>query len=129
MKLLIDTHLLIWAADDSQSLPAVARDLMENPENTPIFSVASLWEIGIKGSLGRPDFQVDSRVLRRGLLDAGYEELSIQAAHAFEVITLPPLHKDPFDRILIGQAVAEGIILLTHDDQIRQYDVAPIRYV
>ncbi|HKT98924.1 MAG TPA: type II toxin-antitoxin system VapC family toxin [Paraburkholderia sp.] len=129
MKLLLDTHLLIWVAADHPSLPDEARAVIEDEDNTLYFSVASMWEIVIKSGLGRDDFQVDARVLRRNLLDAGYEELSIESQHAFEVATLPPLHRDPFDRLLIGQAIAEGIVLLTHNDQIRRYDFAPVRYV
>jgi PIN domain nuclease of toxin-antitoxin system len=129
VKLLLDTHLLIWAAADHPSLPDEARTAIEDADNTLYFSVASIWEIVIKSALGRDDFQVDARVLRRNLLDAGYEELSIEAQHAFQVAALPPLHKDPFDRLLVGQAMAEGIVLLTHDDQIKQYNFAPVRYV
>jgi PIN domain nuclease of toxin-antitoxin system len=129
VKLLLDTHLLIWAAADHPDLPVAAREAIEDPGYTLYFSVASLWEIIIKSSLGRDDFQVDARVLRRSLLDAGYEELSIEAAHTFEVARLPPIHRDPFDRLLVAQAIAEGIVLLTHDDQIRRYDFAPVRYV
>lgn len=129
MKLLLDTHLLIWAAADDPALPDPARSVIEDLDNTLYFSVASMWEIVIKSALGRQDFQLDVRVLRRNLLDAGYEELSIEAKHAFEVVSLPPIRKDPFDRLLVGQAIAEGIMLLTHDDQIRQYDFAPIRYI
>jgi PIN domain nuclease of toxin-antitoxin system len=129
MKVLLDTHLLLWAASDDPSLSAEARATIEDPTVTPYFSVASMWEIVIKRSLGRPDFQVDASVLRRSLLDASYEELSIEAHHTFEVAGLPPHHRDPFDRLLIAQAVVEGIVLLTHDEQIRKYDLAPIRYV
>lgn len=129
MKLLLDTHLLLWAAADHSALPAEVRTAIEDEPSTLYFSVASLWEIDIKRALGRDDFQVDARVLRRGLLDAGYEELSVEASHVLEVASLPPLHRDPFDRLLIGQAIAEGIVLWTHDEQIRRYDVAPIRYV
>jgi PIN domain nuclease of toxin-antitoxin system len=129
MKLLLDTHLLIWVAADHPTLSDEARAVIEDTDNTLYFSVASMWEIIIKSALGREDFQVDARVLRRSLLDAGYEELSIESQHAFEVATLPPLHRDPFDRLLLGQAIAEGIVLLTHDDQIKRYDFAPVRYV
>ncbi|MEX3985382.1 type II toxin-antitoxin system VapC family toxin [Paraburkholderia sp. EG287A] len=129
MKLLLDTHLLIWAAADHPTLSDEARAVIEDMDNTLYFSVASMWEIVIKSALGREDFQVDARVLRRSLLDAGYEELSIESQHAFEVATLPPLHRDPFDRLLLGQAIAEGIVLLTHDDQIKRYGFAPVRYV
>ncbi|HXZ09105.1 MAG TPA: type II toxin-antitoxin system VapC family toxin [Paraburkholderia sp.] len=129
MRLLLDTHLLIWVAADHPTLSDEARAVIEDTDNRLHFSVASMWEIVIKSALGREDFQVDARVLRRSLLDAGYEELSIESQHAFEVATLPLLHRDPFDRLLLGQAIAEGIVLLTHDDQIKRYDFAPIRYV
>lgn len=129
MKLLLDTHILLWAADDNPALSREARDVIEDADNTLYFSVASIWEVVIKKALGREDFQVDARVLRRNLLDAGYEELSIEASHVIEVSRLPPLHNDPFDRILIGQATAEGIVLLTHDTRIRQYNLAPVRFV
>lgn len=129
MKLLLDTHLLIWAGLDDEALPREARTVIEDLGNTLFFSVASVWEIVIKSALGREDFQIDARVFRRNLLDQGYEELSIEAPHVFEIQRLPLLHKDPFDRLLIGQAIAEGIVLMTHDDLIRQYDFAPIRYV
>jgi PIN domain nuclease of toxin-antitoxin system len=129
MKLLLDTHLLIWVAADHPALPDEARTVVEDEDNTLYFSVASIWEVVIKSTLGREDFQVDARVLRRSLLDAGYEELSIESQHAFEVGRLAPIHRDPFDRLLIAQAIVEGIVLLTHDDQIKRYDLAPVRYV
>lgn len=129
MKLLLDTHILLWAAGDNPALSAEARDVIQDTDNTLYFSVASVWEIVIKKALGREDFQVDARVLRRNLLDVGFEELSINARHALEVAQLPPLHKDAFDRILIAQAMVEGIVLLTHDTNIKQYDFAPVRFV
>ena len=129
MKVLLDTHLLLWAASDDPNLSDEARTIIEDPVVTPYFSVASMWEIVIKRSLGRSDFQVDASVLRRSLLDAGYEELSIEAHHAFEVAGLPRHHRDPFDRLLVAQAIVEGIVLLTHDEQIRRYDLAPVRFV
>jgi PIN domain nuclease of toxin-antitoxin system len=129
VKLLLDTHVLIWTGNDDPALSEQARALIEDPNNTLYFSVASIWEIVIKHSLGRDDFRVDARVLRTNLLDAGYEELPIEAPHAFEIERLPPLHRDAFDRLLIGQALAEGIVLLTHDERVRQYHFAPVRYV
>lgn len=128
MKLLVDTHLLLWAAGQPESLPDPARSLMENPENALLFSAASLWEIAIKRSLGRSDFRVDPRVLRRGLIDNGYGELPISSEHAVIVDNLPPIHKDPFDRILIAQAMIEGIVLLTADSVVAQYP-GPVRLV
>ncbi len=126
MKLLLDTHLLIWAAAAIEHVPAGARAFMEAPENSLYFSVASLWEIAIKHSLNRPDFQVDARILRHGLIDNGYHELAIFSAHAVATDMLPPIHKDPFDRLLIAQACVEGITLLTDDATVAKYP-GPIR--
>jgi len=128
VKLLLDTHLLLWAAGDPDRLPAAARGLLDDPRNEPIFSAASLWEVAIKHRLGRADFRVDARLLRRGLLDNGYGELPITSAHAVALDTLPPIHKDPFDRILVAQSIVEGITLLTADALVAQYP-APIRKV
>lgn len=121
MRLLLDTHLLLWAAGKPNRLPAAARRLMGDPGNILVFSAASLWEIAIKRKLGRNDFQADPRLLRRGLIDNGYEELPIGSNHAIAVDDLPPLHKDPFDRILIAQAIVEGILLLTADPFLAEY--------
>lgn len=128
MKLLLDTHVLLWAAGSPDQLPHDARALMEDPDNALVFSPASLWEIVIKRSLGRADFQVDARVLRRGLLDNSYMELPITSEHTVFIDSLPPIHKDPFDRILIAQATVEGITLVTSDALIAQYP-GPIRVV
>lgn len=128
MKLLPDTHLLLWLANGSPELPAAAQDLMGNIDNDVVFSVASLWEVAIKFALGRPEFQVDPRVLRRGLLDNGYAELTITARHALATVALPFIHKDPFDRLLVAQATVEGITLLTVDATLLRYP-GPIRRV
>ena len=128
MKLLLDTHLLLWAAGEPHRLSPVARTLLEDPANDLLFSAASLWEISIKHQLGRADFRADPRLLRRGLRDNGYGELPIASAHAVALDTLPPLHKDPFDRILIAQAMVEGILLLTADPLVARYP-GPIRPV
>lgn len=128
MKWLLDTHLLLWAAGNPDRLSKQARALLEVPEHELLFSAASLWEITIKRGLGRADFQVDPRLLRRGLLDNGYNELPITSEHAVVVDALPPLHKDPFDRLLIAQALVEGITLLTADEVVAQYP-GPIRKI
>jgi len=128
VKLLLDTHLLLWAAGDPSRLSAVARALIEGPENELFFSAVSLWEISIKRGLGRSDFQVDPRVLRRGLLDNGYSELPVNSEHAVAIEGLPPIHKDPFDRMLVAQATVEGITLLTVAPLISQYP-GPVRGV
>jgi PIN domain nuclease of toxin-antitoxin system len=121
VKLLLDTHLLIWAADGIERVPPGARALMADPENELLFSVASIWEVAIKRGLNRPDFQVDARLLRRGLIDNGYCELPILSEHAVAIDTLPSIHKDPFDRMLIAQAMVEGITLLTDDATVARY--------
>jgi len=121
MKLLLDTHLLIWAAEGIERVPTGARVLMADPENELLFSVASIWEVAIKRGLNRPDFQVDARLLRRGLIDNGYCELPILSEHAVAINFLPPIHKDPFDRLLIAQAMVEGITLLTDDATVALY--------
>ena len=121
MKLLLDTHLLLWAAGRPEKLSATAREIIENPENELFFSAASLWEVAIKAGLGSSDFRVNPRLLRRGLLDNGYGEVPVTSMHAVALESLPPIHKDPFDRILIAQAQAEGIVLLTSDDAVSQY--------
>jgi PIN domain nuclease of toxin-antitoxin system len=126
MKLLLDTHLLLWAAGEPERLSPAARKLLNNPDNELLFSAASLWEIAIKHGLGRDDFQVDARLLRRGLLDNGYLDLPITSEHAVAVDSLPPIHKDPFDRILIAQVISEGISLLTVDPIVAKYP-GPIR--
>jgi PIN domain nuclease of toxin-antitoxin system len=128
MKFLLDTHLLLWAAGNPDRLPAAARRLLDDLQNELIFSSASLWEVAIKRGLGRADFRVDARLLRRGLLDYGYGELPITSEHAVALDSLPSIHKDPFDRILIAQSMVEGITLLTADPLVAQYP-APIRMV
>ena len=128
MKLLLDTHLLLWASGAPDQLSAEVRALLDAPENELFFSAASLWEIAIKRGLARDDFQVDTRLLRRGLLDNGYSELPIGSEHAVELESLPTIHKDPFDRMLVAQAMVEGITLLTSDALVAQYP-GPIRKV
>ena len=128
MRLLLDTHLLLWAAEEPSRLSDAARKLMNNGGNDLMFSAASFWEIAIKRGLGRNDFRMDPRLLRRGLLDNDYTELQVGSDHAIAIESLPLLHKDPFDRILIAQAMVEGITLLTADPLIAQY-AGPIRRV
>ena len=121
MKLLLDTQLLLWAAGEPKKLSLKARRLITDTENELMFSAASVWEVAIKRTLGRADFQVDTRLFRRGLLDNGYVELPIFSAHAVAVEALPPKHKDPFDRLLVAQSLVEGIVLLTSDATVAQY--------
>jgi len=128
VKLLLDTQILLWAAGQPDRLSAAARKLLNNPRNELLFSAASLWEIAIKSSLGRKDFSVEPRLLRRGLLDNGYTELPVTSEHAVGIDALPPVHKDPFDRLLLAQALSEGVILVTGDAQLARYP-GPVRKV
>lgn len=121
MKLLLDTHLLIWASEGIERVPKGARALMADMSNELVFSAASIWEVTIKVGLNRSDFRVDARMLRRGLLDNGYTELPIRSEHGLAIETLPLIHKDPFDRLLIAQSIVEGITLLTNDALLAQY--------
>jgi PIN domain nuclease of toxin-antitoxin system len=109
-------------------LPLGARRAIDNARNQLMFSAASLWEIAIKSGLGRADFRADARLLRRGLLDNGYDELAITSEHAVAIANLPPIHKDPFDRMLVAQSAIEGILLLTTDPIVAQYP-GPVRKV
>ena len=128
MKLLLDTQILLWAAGQPERLSAAARRLLNNPRNELLFSAASLWEIAIKNTLGRDDFRVEPRLLRRGLADNGYVELPVTGQHAVSIDGLPPLHKDPFDRLLLAQALTEGMTLVTGDAQLARYP-GPVRKV
>jgi PIN domain nuclease of toxin-antitoxin system len=128
VKLLLDTQLVLWAAGQPEKLSGEARSLLEAADNELLFSAASIWEITIKNGLGRKDFRVEPRVLRRGLLDNGYLELPITSQHAVSVDGLPALHRDPFDRLLVAQAQSEGIMLITADAQVAQYP-GPVRQV
>jgi len=128
VKLLLDTQILLWAAGQPERLTPAARKLLDNPRHELLFSAASLWEIAIKKTLGRKDFHVEPRVLRRGLLDNGYAELPVTSQHAVNIDALPPLHKNPFDRLLLAQAFSEGVTLVTSDAQLARYH-GPVRKV
>lgn len=119
MKLLIDTHLLLWAAQDS--LPKKAIRYFEDEDNELFFSSASIWEIIIKKGLNRKDFQIDTTAFYYGLLNNDYTEIEVSSRHALLVADLPKIHKDPFDRILAAQAIAEEAYLLTQDETLSQY--------
>jgi PIN domain nuclease of toxin-antitoxin system len=126
--LLLDTHLLLWASGPLERLSDAATQLIADPDNALYFSVVNLWEITIKHGLGRGDFQVDPRILRRELLENGYAELTITSDHAIAVGLLPRIHQDPFDRILVAQATVEAITLLTSDPVVARYP-GPVRAV
>ena len=128
MKFLLDTHIFLWAAYEPDRLSAKAIALLNDSDHELLFSAASIWEIAIKNGLGREDFKVDARLLRRGLLDNDYGELAITSEHTVFLENLPPIHKDPFDRILVAQAMVEGITLLTADSIVAKYP-GPIQLV
>ncbi len=128
MLLLLDTHILLWAAYEPHKLGTSTRERLKDPSNVLIFSAASMWEIAIKSGLGRKDFAVDPGVLRRGLLENDYRELEISGSHATAVSGLPPVHQDPFDRILVAQAKTEGITLLTADSKVAAYG-SPVQLI
>ena len=121
MRLLLDTHLLLWSVAASRRLPAEAREALTDVENAVLYSAASIWEIAIKSTLGRRDFRVSLPHLLRALARTGFAELPVSAAHAARVASLPDLHKDPFDRLLVAQAFAEPLVLLTNDAQLGGY--------
>ncbi len=128
MRYLLDTQLALWAYFHPKRLSAQALRLLQDSANTLVFSVANVWEVAIKRGLGRSSFQVDPGNLRTKMLQDGWEELAILGPHAMMVGSLPPIHKDPFDRVLIAQAMVEGITLLTVDATIARYP-GPIRKV
>lgn len=126
MRVLADSHILAWFAEDDRKLTGEMRSILEDADNTPFFSSASIWELTIKRALKREGFNIEPRVLHRALLDNGFQELAVNSRHAFALEALPPIHKDPFDRILIAQAVSEGMLLLTSDETIARYN-GPIK--
>jgi PIN domain nuclease of toxin-antitoxin system len=128
VNLLIDTHYLLWSAFKPDRIPAAARAMLLDRGNALWFSVASVWEVAVKRALDRPSFRVEAAVLRAGLLANGYHELAIEGRHVTALAALPPLHGDPFDRMLIAQAVTEGMVLLTADRQVGAYG-GPVRLV
>ena len=128
MKLLLDTHVLLWAGSLTGRLKSAARRLLNDPENDLVFSAASLWELVVKNAIGRDTFRLDVRAFRRTLVDNGYTELQITCEHALAVGSLPPIHRDPFDRLLVAQAIVEGITLVTADPVLAKYP-APVHRI
>ena len=128
MNVLLDTHLLLWTAFAPERLAPAAVEVIDDAAHALFFSPVSLWEVVIKNALGRADFSVDPHMLRRGLHENEYRELSIESRHVLAVAHLPPLHRDPFDRLLVAQASSEGFILLTADATLAGY-AGPVRMV
>jgi PIN domain nuclease of toxin-antitoxin system len=126
MRLLLDTHVLLWAVASSRRLSREARRLIEDPENDVFYSAASLWEIAIKSGLRRSDFRVDLEALRAALPETGLAEIPVRALHAVGVAKLPRIHHDPFDRMLVAQALTEPLVLVSNDAVLAKYP-APLR--
>ena len=118
---LLDTHLVLWAAFEPERLSSKATKLLRSRSAPLAFSLATLWEVAIKTSIGRPGFSVDARQLHKALLDEGFTELAIQARHIVRVAALPWVHRDPFDRLLVAQAMEERLTLLTADAALKGY--------
>ncbi len=125
--MLLDTHVALWAITDSPKLSLPARELILAPSTSVWVSVATLWEIAIKHALGRGDMPVSSQDALRYFLQSGYRILSIDAEHALCVESLPSHHQDPFDRILVAQALTEPMRLITHDAQLALYSDSVIK--
>ena len=123
MRLLLDTHLLLWAAANSKRLSREARELLEDAGNDVYYNAASIWEIAIKSSLRRKDFRIQLPQLLSALPEMGLIELPITAVHAAGVSSVPPIHRDPFDRLLLAQSLTEPLVLLTNDALLERYRV------
>jgi PIN domain nuclease of toxin-antitoxin system len=118
MRLLIDTHIFLWAMSGDKQLTKKAEAIMLSAE-TVFVSAASIWEIGIKSGIGKLDADVNELVAR--MEEAGFRELPVTAVHAAAVCDLPDIHRDPFDRLLVAQAITEPLRLLTDDDIVGKY--------
>jgi PIN domain nuclease of toxin-antitoxin system len=121
MRVLLDTHILLWAVAMSSRLPEQARVLLEDATNQIYCSAASLWEIAIKAELRRADFQVELPALRGVLPEMAIEEMPVTGRHTEKLLELPPIHKDPFDRMLVAQSMTEPLFLLTNDAVLARY--------
>lgn len=121
MRLLLDTNLLLWALATPERLDAATRAALEDPANEVLFSAASLWEIAIKASLDRSDFAFDPEQILRAALDTGFVELPVRSSAAIRVAELPPHHRDPFDRLLVAQAISEPLRFYTADPLLPPY--------
>jgi len=128
MRFLLDTHILLWGLTTPERLSSRARKLFGDNANEFVFSSVNMWEIAVKRALGRPDFLTEAATARRQLLVSGFFELAMTSEHAIFAASLPQIHKDPFDRLLVSQATVEGIVLLTSDRIVTEYP-GPIQKV
>jgi PIN domain nuclease of toxin-antitoxin system len=120
-RFLVDTQILIWLADRTEQLPDPVVEILQDGEHELHFSLVSIWETSIKFGLGRPEFTIHPRQLRDGLLTFGFKELLMTPQHVIAVASLPHIHRDPFDRLLVAQAQTEGLTLMTTDKKLAQY--------
>ncbi|WP_137158044.1 type II toxin-antitoxin system VapC family toxin [Rhizobium sp. FKL33] len=127
MNYLVDTNVLIWMSMQSSRLSEEITGILESPDNTIWFSAISILEVAIKQSLKKADFNVDPSRLRVALIAEGYHELPVTGAHAVRVLDLPLIHRDPFDRLLVAQALCEDLIVMTADHAIADYPVQNLR--
>jgi len=121
MKLLLDTHIALWAVSDDPRLSAKARELIAAPRNLVWVSAVSIWEIAIKHGLGRGDMPISGAEALEYFMQSGYRMLPVLPDHAAAVEALPAHHQDPFDRLLVAQSLAEPLRLLTHDATVARY--------
>ncbi len=120
-RFLVDTQLLLWNVSGSRKIPARVARLFRDGRHEFFYSAASLWEIAIKAALGRGDFVADAVAILETLDENGFHELFITAQHAVAVSRLPPIHGDPFDRMLVAQAIGEPMALITTDERLAAY--------
>jgi len=123
MKYLMDTHVIIWLACDSDELPKSIRKIIEQPENDIYICSASLWEIAVKANLGKLKLKQPLDKLLSDIKNSGFNVLQIETAYLCKLLELPYIHKDPFDRLLISTALVEDLIIITTDENIQKYDV------
>jgi PIN domain nuclease of toxin-antitoxin system len=121
LRFLLDTHLIVWMSGPADRLPRGARNVIEDKANLLVFSALSILEVTIKAGLARPDFRVDPTAFRNNLVANDLEELSFTSDHPLAVQRLPPLHRDPFDRALVAQAICENLTLMTADKRVAAY--------
>ncbi len=127
MRILLDTHILLWALTEPGTLPSDARAVIEDPDNEVLFSAASVWEMAIKAALGRADFQVSPATIVEAAVASGIAELPVRSAAALKVAALPLHHRDPFDRLLVAQAMTEPAVLYTADAALTEYSELVVR--
>ncbi len=128
MKILLDTNILIWVTASPEKVPENILHQIQDTKNTIFFSAASIWEIAIKHTFGKPDFFFNPLIIHQALVENNYTELPITSNHAIAIQHLQKIHKDPFDRMLIAQAIAENMLLMTADQTIVKYP-APVLFV